>query len=269
MIERQIPRGLVERDILKHLVAVQLTRDCIEDELSVNGAENLQIFRELNASGKPCAVVSNHLSHSDAPTMDYTLRREGYSDLADKLVFILGIRLINDELNRERINSYSHITVWPPKEIPTNNDEVRESRAMNVRAARASIDIMGKGGILVLFPEGGRSDDGQLQLVDPKTIALFLLRLTGMQVLRWGMWGTEDVWPKGVQQFKKGKVSVNIGKPDSVDSLKDEFNGLSRAGMNEAITERIMVGLAILLPERYRGCYGRTQSSLIIPLNPS
>ncbi len=256
MAERQTPHGLVERNLQKHLLAVQLTKECIEDELSVDGAKNLEIFRELNASGKLCAIVSNHLSNSDAPTMDYTLRREGYSDLADKLVFILGIRLIDDEVNRERINSYSYITVWPPKVIPANNYEAREARAMNVHAAKSSIDIMRKGYILGLFPEAERSDEGQLKPVDPRTIALFLLRLADTHVMPWSQWGTEDVWPISEQQFRKGKVSVSIGEPFSIDSLRDEFSNLSPVEMNEAITERIMRTVAMPLPERYKGYYG-------------
>ncbi len=263
MAERARPHGvLVKRNLQKHLVAEQRTRECIEDELSVNGAENLQIFREIIASGKPGAIVSNHLSNSDAPTIDCTLKIMGFSDLAEKLVFILGIRLINDEDTREQINAYSYIPVWPPTEIPVGKEEERESRAMNVRAARSAIDVMRKGSILVLFPEGGRSYDQQLKLVDPRTIALFLLRLQGTHVLRWGMSGTENVWPVGKQKPGKGKVSVNIGKPDSVDRLKDEFSGLSRDERNEAITKRIMGSLAILLPERNRGYYGQNQSSL-------
>jgi len=254
MAERKIPaETLVVRNPLKHAVAEWLTEHYVD--ASVEGSENFQPVPELVANNKHIVIASNHDSHSNAPIIENKLRRLGYGDLADRLVFILGIRLINNRITRQFINSYNFIPVWPPTEVPGSAEERKEAKAMLFGAVRAAKYVLRNQGLLGLFPQGGRSYDQQINRVDPRT-TLVLHILPDTYVSPWSIQGSEDVLPVGAWWPRKGKVHVNIGELISIDKLKEDFIGLSRDDMHQAIADILMRKIAEGLPESSRGYYG-------------
>lgn len=173
----------------------------------------------------PFIIVANHISWLDPPMLGAMLPRP--------------IRFMaKEELFRNPIVGWvvSHYQAFPVR------------RGENDRAAlRAAMEILRDGGVLGMFPEGTRSRNGKLQAGRPGA-ALLALR-SGAPVLPIGITGTQDVF-RFPNVFLRPKFKVVIGRPFQ----------LTRDGTNEgdlmSMCDALMLRIAALLPEEYRGVYG-------------
>ena len=91
--------------------------------------------------------------------------------------------------------------------IPLNRKD-EESRAGVVKSA---IEVLKKGDILIIYPEGARSRNGQIQ--EGKAGAARIFLKTGVPILPAAIKGTFELLPpKGKLKIKR-IVKINIGKP--------------------------------------------------------
>lgn len=120
-------------------------------------------------------------------------------------------------------------------------------------ALRKADEVLGKGLILGIFPEGGRSRSHQLMRPRPG-VALLAFR-SNAYIVPVGISGTEKIArgrgkiPFG--PFQRPLVEVHIGEPFK---LSANGEGPSRADLASGTT-LIMERIASLLPESYRGIY--------------
>lgn len=80
-------------------------------------------------------------------------------------------------------------------------------------AMKATIAKLGEGKMMLVFPEGSRTDDGELQTFQ-RGVAL-LLKRSDCQVVPVGIAGAFDVWPRS-RKFPKlftKKIVVSYGEP--------------------------------------------------------
>ncbi len=123
-------------------------------------------------------------------------------------------------------------------------------RGQSDRAAqRLALDLLHRGRILGLFPEGTRSRDGKLR--EGRAGAALLAMRAGVPVLPVGVAGTHRVFPGRSRWPHRNRVTIRIGKPFSLQASDD----LSRGVLREA-TDRIMREIAALLPEEQQGRWG-------------
>lgn len=86
-----------------------------------------------------------------------------------------------------------------------------ERKRASAVSARLAVDLVNDGWNLILFPEGGRSEDGWLQEMKPG--AAFVAARTGRPLLPLWITGTEHLLPKGAKKLRRGSVDVLIGDP--------------------------------------------------------
>jgi 1-acyl-sn-glycerol-3-phosphate acyltransferase len=114
-------------------------------------------------------------------------------------------------------------------------------------ALRHAFQILKKGEVLGMFPEGKRSFFHQLQEAQPGTA--FIAARSGAPIVPVGISGSEQV--KGISFIlRRPSIVVRIGRPFTVPS--NDVSKLNRSGLAQQadlITERI----AELLPPSYRG----------------
>ena len=116
----------------------------------------------------------------------------------------------------------------------------------DLRAIRRSQDVLRRGHVLGMFPEGTRSG-GKLGPGEPGT-ALIALR-SGAPVLPVAIWGTEHVkLPRDL--FRRTKAHVRFG-----ESYRLPNPGRITREAIAAGTDEIMHRIAELLPAEYRGKY--------------
>ncbi len=106
------------------------------------------------------------------------------------------------------------------------------------------------GGILLIAPEGTRSDTEAL--LEAKPGVAYLAAKSGAPVVPAAVYGTEDrVVKAAFKSFKRPEVHVVVGEPFQVPPLPRE----NRDEFLQQQTDEIMAQIAVLLPEKYRGVY--------------
>jgi len=188
---------------------------------------NWQVRGKENVPGEGAViVVANHLNLADPPVLGVSLGR--------KVVF-----MAKRELFRSRVSSYF---VRGLGAFPAQRGQLARE------ALRQASQVLANSLALVVFPEGSRSKNAQLQPAFPGS-ALIALR-NGIPILPVGITGTEKI--KGATWFlHRPKITVNIGRPFSLPPVSSKLTRVELNGLADSVMERI----AELLPPEYRGNY--------------
>lgn len=121
-------------------------------------------------------------------------------------------------------------------------------------ALRHSLHLLASGHVLMLYPEGHRSWDGQMRRPHPG--AGFLARHSGAPVVPVAIWGSEDVIPKGKKLPRRVTVHVHFGEAERLPvSITD----------NQLAADHLMRRVAELLPEEYRGVFREPMDTASLP----
>jgi 1-acyl-sn-glycerol-3-phosphate acyltransferase len=172
-----------------------------------------------------CLLVLNHISRLDTPALLVASPRRIYPLVADK---------------------YQTYPLF--KWLLTIAEAVWISRSeFDRQALLASVDVLRRGDVLGIAPEGTRSPDGSLQKA--KSGVAFLAARTGASILPVGITGTRSM----LQSFVKlRRMHVHLKFGESFRLPK--YGKLSADELAEA-TDLIMARVAAQLPPAYRGAY--------------
>ena len=173
----------------------------------------------------PALVVINHLGDADAVLLAASLP-----------VAIDGMGKI--ELNEDwragpMLRAYG--VIWVHRGRPDR------------KAIRAALDGLAEGRIIALAPEGRQSVEGGLE--EGTEGAAFLAMKSGAPIVPVAMTGTENENIYNRKWWRRACVTLSVGK---MFVLKEQAD---RQEMMREGTRQIMVSLARLLPESYRGNY--------------
>ena len=121
---------------------------------------------------------------------------------------------------------------------------------LDLEAFRACLDVLKKGNILAIAPEGTRSYDGRLQSAQPGT-ALIALH-AAVPILPVAHWGGE-AFSSNLKKLNRTDFHFRVGKPFYLDAHGEKVNGKIR----QAMVDEIMTQIALLMPAEYRGQYAK------------
>jgi len=116
------------------------------------------------------------------------------------------------------------------------------------RALRQALEVLERGEVLGLAPEGTRAR-GPYALRRGKTGAAYLAARADVPIVPVGLTGTEKV-KQNLPRLRRTHVRVVVGEPFHLPE-----NGKVRGEKLRAYTDLIMRHIAELLPEEYRGVY--------------
>jgi 1-acyl-sn-glycerol-3-phosphate acyltransferase len=183
----------------------------------------------------PVIVASNHVSNADPVIIGAWLTKR-----VGRRIHWLGKREMFD---------------WPVVGWMARNGGVVpvERSGADVEAFRQAKRVLDEGHLLMIFPEGTRSPNGELQR--PKDGLAVLALQANAPIVPVGMADTDRVWPRGQKLPRPGgHATMTVGAPFV---LADELPpNLDRKARKSAGTDLIMRRIAALLPERQRGVYG-------------
>jgi 1-acyl-sn-glycerol-3-phosphate acyltransferase len=175
-------------------------------------------------------LVANHLSNFDPGLIGTTMKRR-IRFMAKQELFVPGLGLL----------------------LRLHGDFPVRRLERDTAAVRKAQEVVREGDILGMFPEGTRSKIGSMNHAHPGT-ALIALR-TGVPIIPAAITGTEKIRNLQTILFTRPKARVVYGKPFYLERPER----LRSADVEEATTT-IMKKVAELLPERYRGVYGGSES---------
>jgi len=188
--------------------------------------------KENVPSQGPVLVVANHINLADPPLLGISLGR--------KVIF-----MAKEELFRPRLVGYFIRSVGA---FPVYRKQIDR------QAIRQAKQVLAKGLVLAMFPEGKRSRNAQLQ---PALSGSALIAVhSGAQILPVGITGTEKI--KGVGWLlHRPQITVNIGHPFYLPPA----NGKLTKDELVRLTNYTMERIAELLPQEYRGNYATKEAT--------
>lgn len=119
-------------------------------------------------------------------------------------------------------------------------------------ALRTAIEILERGGRLILWVEGTRAAAPGMQRAEPGVG--FLLRRVPCDVVPVAVWGSEKVLVKGRRLPRRAPVTLCFGRPFTPD--------LGGRRDHQAVADQVGARIAALLPPEYRGVYAEAAASL-------
>jgi len=127
---------------------------------------------------------------------------------------------------------------WGMQTIPVRADEG------DPRAVKQALFRLRRGGLVGIFPEGGRSLDGVLH--PPKPGAALLAAASGVPVIPAHIHGAWDAWKPGTWFPVPGRVRVRFGEAVRFESGKKKRRDREAI---EDFSSRLMEAIANLSPE--------------------
>ncbi|MEQ8848673.1 lysophospholipid acyltransferase family protein [Botrimarina sp.] len=163
----------------------------------------------------PVVLLANHTSHFDPAIIGGATRRQ-LSALARDTLFVGPFGWL--------IRSYDAVPV--------------DREGASLAGVRATLKRLKQGGAVLLFPEGTRSADGELQAFKPGFVAL--VRRSGATIVPVGIAGAHEAWPKHRSRARLGeRIAVVYGAPLSSEQAGDcddsRLVELSRQRVEEAL----------------------------------
>jgi len=176
--------------------------------VKVIGAENFQ-------SGRAAVYVSNHLSYMDTPVV------------LNKLPFQFRILARHDLFKIPFIGWY----LQRSGQIPVDSTSLRSTLASLNRGVKA----LQAGMPLVIFPEGGRSHDGQLQdfLSGPAYMAI----RAHVPIVPMALIGTYELMPMHTYHLAPRPVLLVVGEPISTAEYTSKAADALTLRVRDTITE--------------------------------
>ena len=176
----------------------------------------------LDAVDGPVIFAANHLSVADNPAVLLALPWRWRLSLATAAA----VEVLRD---RGRVQAFFAALISNGFPISQTGGSVRGSLDYCAR-------LVGAGWSLLLFPEGMRSDDGDIGAFKPG-VGLLAARL-GLPVIPVYLQGTDGVVAKGGRRPRRGCIEVRFGPPlrlppeakyaDAADAIRDAVASLAR-----------------------------------------
>jgi 1-acyl-sn-glycerol-3-phosphate acyltransferase len=124
----------------------------------------------------------------------------------------------------------------------------------DIVAMRNSLEVLEKGYILAIAPEGTRNKTGRLVKAHPGVITLALR--SGAPLLPIAHWGGEN-FLSNLKRLKRTDFHIRVGEPFKLDS----GNQRATKEVRQQMVDEMMYRLAAMLPEYYRGAYADLENS--------
>jgi len=186
-------------------------------QVEVQGLENIRGVQQ-------CVFTCNHLSYMDTPVM---LR---YIPL--QFFFLAKSGLFKIPFLGWHLSRAGH--------IPVPMDDARAAVKTLVRSAGL---VTSRGVSVLIFPEGGRSHDGELQ--EFKDGAAYIAIKAQVPIVPVALVGTREILAMHSAEFRRGRVILRFGQPISTEGITMR----QRSELSEKVRGQISAMLLLQSPE--------------------
>ncbi len=141
----------------------QVSRRLLLPGSGITGIDNLEHLVELAAGGASCIMCLNHRCNLDVPTLHAMLQDYSNSQLFEKIIWIAGRKLQEDQgITGMLVQAFNRVMVTPRSWFETVRlpDEIHQAQLINIAAHRVIHDLRHEGWVFALFPTGTRIRPG-------------------------------------------------------------------------------------------------------------
>lgn len=157
----------------------------------------LRVEGEHNVpSAGPVLLIANHQSHLDPPLVGVGARRHLHYVARKSLFKFAPFRWLITSLDA----------------IPLDRD------GMGLEGMKQTMKRLKAGGIVIIFPEGTRTPNGEIQ--EFKAGFLTLARRTNAILLPVGIAGPYQCWPRTQNYPSRGTVNIEFGQPIPLTTMQ-------------------------------------------------
>ena len=173
-------------------------------------------------------LAGNHMSFLDPPFFGLCCRREAFY-------------MSRDSLFRHPVANWI-LRSW--------NCVPLKREGGDIGAMRTVLRMLGEGKAVLMFPEGTRSRDGQLQ--EARAGIGMIVAKAGVPVVPMRIFGTEKALPKGASLPRPAKVTVAFGEPFTYPLPADfeQLRGDDLKAVYLDIGRQVMSRIAALTPSK-------------------
>ena len=183
---------------------------------SVNGVDHLVAAQEAG----PVLILCNHLAYCDMQVKDWLMVEAGHPELADRLVALAGPKVYETLFRRLAALGIGTIKTAQSSNLAHNASTLspRDVAAVALESVRIAHEIMGNGGLVVLYAEGARSRSGRLNSF--LKAARRYAELDALRIVPMALSGSQSMMPIGALTMRPGNLRLDIGQAIEVDSRR-------------------------------------------------
>lgn len=256
-----------------------ITETCISPESLFIGQRYVEEVIRAYQSGASIAVASNHESDSDHGIRRFGMRKNGYGEYANKIVYLAGLKMIERPLISTLSRSENQLYIPTPMDgdalenaLRFNRSEYKPEEIAKMRelfdnyhcligAAKAEVNKRGGpfGLLRAVYPEATRSRDGMLGNARRETASWFTNGKDGFVLPMATSGGPELLPPEAPpllhKRFVVDRAMTTVSVGPMIPSLKlikfTESLPLTKAGQAQLTVDCIMAHVAVLMgPDR-------------------
>lgn len=236
---------------------------------SLKGQENLEHAQQIRDEGFPLIVVSNHTSDLDHPARRAVLERNGYRSLADSLVYVAGLKMIERKYVKLLVRGEGFVL------IPTPFDAEKLDSALNQQSlyteeeqeylgnlrtnyriisekARRTVKSLTEDGYhnVAWYPESTRSRNGGLIQKSPEVTSVWYFFLKDSYILPISIKGGHRLLPPEREIWAiPSTISIRVGKPYSTGAMIETARSLPRESQRDFLANYPLATIAELEPD--------------------
>lgn len=162
-----------------YLFGIEFIKPLIEKNSFLLGSENLQKIEKILLQKENVILLANHQSESD-PQVISALLDDDFKDLASKIIYVAGERVITDPLAVPFSLGCDLLCIYSKKYIDTPPEFKRQKQMHNQKTMELMSSLLSEGGkIIYVAPSGGRdrAKNGNIEIApfDPNSLEMFQL----------------------------------------------------------------------------------------------
>ncbi|MDC7224593.1 MAG: lysophospholipid acyltransferase family protein [Spirochaetales bacterium] len=183
-------------------------------------------FKKVMKKG-PALLICNHVSNIEGPVI--------YTRLQPRNTIALGKEELWDKwATRQMMQAWSCIPI--------------SRSGVDQKAIAACKGVLERNDFLCIAPEGTRSKDGKMKQAKPG-VTLFVD--PAIPVVPIAFWGLEK-YSENIKKLRRTPMNVRVGEPFYLQKPEGRFTTEKR----QAMVDEMMMKLAEMMPQEYRGYYG-------------
>ena len=164
---------------------------------------------------QPCILMANHESYLDVPAL--------IAACPTPVRFVARKEVFKTPIMGQAMRVTGQVSID------------RSNRDQAIQSLSQAAKQISKGRTVLVFPEGTRSKDGQLQVF--KKGGFMLALEAQVPIIPVGVSGTRGVVPRGEWRFQPGVVGISMGEPIETKGLTVEDRETLMSRVREALDE--------------------------------